>query len=137
MDLTKRHLHIERPSERQINQILKDKTFLVREVYLNLHALILEALPGVFYSVDCKDGVIGYGVHQYGYNGWGMLALAAHTNWVTLMFMKGVDLHDSEGLLEGTGKKMRHVKLRSLKDVESYSNIVKKLIYDSSKMYED
>lgn len=38
----------------------------------------------------------------------------AHAN---LGFFKGVDLPDPEGLLEGTGKNLRHVKLRAPDDV--------------------
>ena len=38
--------------------------------------------------------------------------------WVNLGFYKGTDLPDPEGLLEGTGNKLRHVKIRSLDAVE-------------------
>jgi hypothetical protein len=34
------------------------------------------------------------------------------------MFSKGTELPDPEGLLEGTGKRARHVKLRSIGDVD-------------------
>jgi hypothetical protein len=30
----------------------------------------------------------------------------------------GADLSDPDGLLEGTGKKLRHIKLRSLEDLQ-------------------
>lgn len=36
--------------------------------------------------------------------------------WINLGFYQAVDLADPEGLLEGTGAKMRHVKIRSLDD---------------------
>jgi len=39
-------------------------------------------------------------------------------NHVTFGFHSGVSLDDPEGLLEGTGKNIRHVKLRTLDDVE-------------------
>jgi hypothetical protein len=35
---------------------------------------------------------------------------------VNLMFMRGVDLKDPKGLLEGTGKAMRHVKMLTVAD---------------------
>jgi hypothetical protein len=38
--------------------------------------------------------------------------------WVNLGFYKGTDLPDPEGLLEGTGSKLRHVKIRSLDAAE-------------------
>lgn len=36
--------------------------------------------------------------------------------WINLGFYQAVDLADPEGLLEGTGTRMRHVKIRSLDD---------------------
>jgi hypothetical protein len=37
---------------------------------------------------------------------------------VNIGFWDGVSLPDPEGLLEGTGKRARHVKIRSLPDLE-------------------
>ncbi len=39
-------------------------------------------------------------------------------NHVTFGFHYGTSLEDPEGLLEGTGKNLRHVKLRGLEDLE-------------------
>ena len=39
--------------------------------------------------------------------------------YVNLGFFHGSSLKDSDNLLEGTGKKMRHVKVRSLKEVQN------------------
>lgn len=38
--------------------------------------------------------------------------------YVTLGFFKAGMLHDPDGRLEGTGKDMRHIKLKSLADVD-------------------
>ncbi len=103
------------PSEQQLADLVESRAPVIRQLYLDTHALVLETLPDVEYSVDTEDSMIGYGARQYGYDGWGMAALGAYTKWVSLMFMRGVDLEDPDGLLEGTGKSMRHVKLRSLK----------------------
>ena len=37
-----------------------------------------------------------------------------YDNWVNLGFYRGADLEDPEGLLEGTGANMRHVKVRAV-----------------------
>ncbi|MFN3918642.1 MAG: DUF1801 domain-containing protein, partial [Flavobacteriales bacterium] len=42
------------------------------------------------------------------------LYIAPHKNWVNLGFFSGTDLYDPENLLEGTGKKMRHIKIKSI-----------------------
>ena len=39
-------------------------------------------------------------------------------NHVTLGFLRGAALRDQAGLLEGTGKSLRHVKLRLVEDLD-------------------
>jgi hypothetical protein len=51
---------------------------------------------------------------------------------VTFAFMRGAALSDTEKLLEGTGKGVRHVKLRSVADVKRPA--VKKLIVEAAKL---
>jgi hypothetical protein len=43
--------------------------------------------------------------------------IKAFSKYVNFGFWRGVDLDDPLGLLEGTGDKMRHVKLTSVKDI--------------------
>ena len=38
--------------------------------------------------------------------------------WVNLGFFQGASLTDPQGLLEGTGAKLRHLKLRTVADTE-------------------
>ena len=51
---------------------------------------------------------------------------------VTFAFMRGAALSDPEKLLEGTGKGVRHVKLRSVTDVKKPG--VKKLVVEAAKL---
>jgi hypothetical protein len=44
--------------------------------------------------------------------------LVIYRDHVNLTFPRGVDLNDPNGLLEGSGKAMRHVKLRVLGDLD-------------------
>jgi hypothetical protein len=39
-----------------------------------------------------------------------------YKEWVDLGFYQGVELPDPDGLLEGSGAKLRHVKIRSIHD---------------------
>ena len=136
MSSKEKHPHIERPSTEQLADALQSKSPMVRQLYLDMHQLVLETIPDVVYSVDCKDGQMGYGARQYGYNGWGMAALSAHNKWVSLFFMRGADLEDPDGLLEGTGKKMRHVKLRSPEQAEERRSALRRLIEAASNLNE-
>ena len=137
MSQGKKHPHIERPSIEQLTSLFENKSPVMREIYLDIHRLVLETLPGVAYSVDCKDGMLGYGARQYGYDGWGMAALAAHSKWVSLMFMLGADLEDPDGLLEGSGKKMRHVKIHTPEQFNERLSALQALIEAASKLNQE
>lgn len=60
---------------------------------------------------------------KWGYPTWvgagNVVALADHGEHVNLQFYRGARLPDPSGLLEGTGKRMRHVKLRHARDVRT------------------
>jgi hypothetical protein len=45
------------------------------------------------------------------------LSIGPTKNYVNLYFHQGSDLDDQHGLLIGTGKKMRHVTIRNVKDL--------------------
>jgi hypothetical protein len=82
-----------------------------------LRALILEVDPDTTEQPRPGDRALSYGVGPrkmidgYAY----VMPLARHVN---LGFYEGAHLPDPGGLLEGTGKGLRHVKLRSLADVD-------------------
>jgi hypothetical protein len=48
----------------------------------------------------------------------GICMIGVYRKHVTLGFSRGVELDDDRGFLEGTGKAMRHVRLRKLSDLE-------------------
>lgn len=128
MGSAEKHPHIDSPSEEQLRQLAEDRSEEVRESYLALHRLILDTLPDVECSVDLTDAQIGYGARQYGYDGWGMAALAPHSKWVSLVFMRATSLDDPAGLLEGTGKKLRHVKVRSPEELAERRDGIRALL---------
>lgn len=48
----------------------------------------------------------------------GYCYLIPYKNWINLGFYKGTSLPDPNGYFEGTGKNMRHIKMRSLEQAE-------------------
>ena len=90
------HPHIDSPTDDELGRVVEGKKPTVREVYLEVHRLVLRTVPDVASSVDCVDGQIGYGARQFGYDGWGMAALAPFTNWVSLAFLRGARLEDPD-----------------------------------------
>jgi hypothetical protein len=131
---SKTHPHIESPSEEQLREVVKGRSPMVRQLYLDIHRLVLETLPDVVYSVDCHDGQIGYGARQYGYDGWGLAALAPYARWVSLAFLRGTDLDDRDGLLEGAGHTIRHVKLRSPEQLAERLGALRRWIEAASRL---
>jgi len=82
-----------------------------------LRVLIADVLPGVTEFPWAQQKIAGYGVgpkkmsEHFSYIG-------LKTKHVNLGFMYGADLNDPDNLLEGTGKALRHIKIKSLTDVE-------------------
>lgn len=128
MASSKTHPHTDMPSEDELARIIVEKHPKHQELYLEAHRLIRGAAPEVRYSVDLVDGVIGYGARQFGYDGWGMAALSPHKGWVSLVLFRAGVLDDPDGLLEGTGTLVRHVKLRSVEQLAASRESLKRLI---------
>jgi len=122
------HPHADMPSSDQLAGLILEKQPAHQELYLETHRLVLDAVPELHYSVDLHDATIGYGARQFGYDGWGMAALAPHKGWVSLILFRGAVLDDPDGLLEGTGALVRHVKLRSLEDLMARRDSLARLL---------
>ena len=89
----------------------------VRPIAIALRQKVFDVDPNACEVVRLGDRAATYGVGPrkmidgYAY-------ILPHKRWVNLGFYQGADLPDPEGLLEGTGARMRHVKVHSLDDVE-------------------
>jgi hypothetical protein len=89
----------------------------VRELALTARALVLDVFPGAIEQIDAPAKLIGYGfARTYTDLVCVIMPLKAAVN---LGFARGALLLDPAGLLAGTGKRARHVKLRSAADVEA------------------
>ena len=88
----------------------------VEMIARQLREIIIEIYPDVVEVPWPKQKIIGYGVgpkkmsEHFCYIG-------AHSEHVNLGFYYGADLPDPKGLLEGTGKKLRHIKVRDADQV--------------------
>ena len=124
------------PSVDALREVIQQAQPQHEGLYLAVHALVLEAVPDVRSEVDLVDASIGYGLRQYGYGGWGMASLSAHKGWVSLFFMKGVELSDPEGVLEGSGKLLRHVKLRSEAALGERAAAIRALLVAATRLHD-
>ena len=135
MATSKQHPHTAMPSADGLREVIQRVQPQHEALYLAVHELVLDAVPDVRYEVDLVDGALGYGARQYGYGGWGMAALQAHKGWVSLFFMEGVKLDDPDGVLEGSGKLLRHVKLRSNAALETHAASIHALLIAATRMH--
>lgn len=87
----------------------------LRPIMTRLRETILAVHPEACVTVRLGDRAATFGlgprkmIEGYAY-------VMPHSEWVNLGFFRGVRLGDPHGLLEGSGAKMRHVKIRSVSD---------------------
>lgn len=74
-------------------------------------AFVRKQVPGVTESIN------PWGIPTFSYHG-ELAYFMVHAAHVTFGFHRGAALPDPQDLLEGTGKSMRHVKIRTLEDLE-------------------
>jgi hypothetical protein len=89
----------------------------MRPIAERLREIVVEVDPETVEVVRLGDRAATYGVGPKKMSE-GYAYILPHKNWVNLGFYKGADLPDPAGLMEGTGKKLRHVKVRSVEDAE-------------------
>lgn len=87
----------------------------LRPIAIRLREIILELDPDACEVVRLGDRAATYGVGPKKMSE-GYAYILPNKKWVNLGFYKGALLTDKGGLLEGTGKKMRHIKTHSMED---------------------
>lgn len=85
----------------------------MRPIAQRLRELILNVDPDSVEVVRLGDRAATYGVGPKKMSE-GYAYIMPHKNWVNLGFYQGAVLPDPEQLLEGTGARLRHVKIRSI-----------------------
>lgn len=87
----------------------------LKPIVRKLREVIFETDPEACEVVRLGDRAATYGVGPKKMSE-GYCYIMPHKRWVNLGFYKGVGLDDPEGLLEGTGKNLRHVKIKTPDD---------------------
>jgi hypothetical protein len=100
----------------EVEQFLAPYSPEIRDLAWKLRALVLEVFPDAIELLDPPAKLIGYGFDR-GYKGL-VCGIALHKAQVNLMFAQGTELPDPAGLLAGTGKRARHVKVQQPGDVD-------------------
>jgi hypothetical protein len=97
-------------TERTVDAYIAQLGGLQAEIVSSVRQIVLEAAP------EAKE-TIKWAQPVYEING-PFAYIKAFKSAVNFGFWRGSDLQDPGGLLQGTGEKMRHVKLTSPKDID-------------------
>lgn len=102
----------ERPARPETwDSLLESRSAEVREAARAIAGVVMAELPRAIVHFDRADGLLAIGTS--GAMGDLLFALIPHLGWVNLQLADGATLPDPDGLIEGTGKRIRHVKIRS------------------------
>ena len=97
-------------SSAQITALLQNKPSAMGALGKGIRALVKKTVPSM------RESINPWGIPTFESNG-PMAYFIVHAKHITFGFHRGAALKDSQDLLEGTGKSMRHVKMRSLEDL--------------------
>jgi len=101
----------------------------MQEISRTLRGVMAEAMQGVTEVPWVKQGNVGYGVGPKKMSEHFCYIMPAFKH-VNLGFFYGANLDDPNGVLEGTGKLLRHVKVRSVE--EARAPALKELVKQAS-----
>ena len=90
----------------------------IQELALELRALVLEEMAPCYENIyDAYSAVaIGYGTSDRLRDG--IFHIAVYSNHVNLGFNDGASLDDPKGILQGSGKVIRHITMKASEDLE-------------------
>ena len=100
-----------------VGKLLGSYDASVKEIALRARDLITRLVPKSEEKVYFGWRIISFSLD--GKMSGQFLSIGPGRNYVNLYFMLGTSLDDPKGLLEGTGKNMRHVKLREVADLKN------------------
>jgi hypothetical protein len=100
-----------------INKLLQSYSPQIIEIVHAARLLILDCFPKALEQVDLPSRLIAYGTGpKYADT---VFTLMSYAGWVNLGIFHALELADPHGLLRGTGRLHRQVKLSHLADVQA------------------
>jgi hypothetical protein len=91
----------------------------VADIARAVRLAVLDGLPGAIEWFDPGNGLLAIGTARSMRDL--LFAIIPHRAHVNLQVADGVDLPNPDSRIEGTGKRVRHVKVRSVEDAGSAS----------------
>jgi hypothetical protein len=103
--------------EGEVDRLLSEHPPELQAIERALRTTIRAAFPRAVEQVDFGNRLIAFG-RSMKIRGL-LFAIIAHRGHVNLQLADGAALADPEGQIEGTGKRIRHVKIRSIEAASS------------------
>ena len=100
------------------DELMAETGASMRPIARRLREVVRRVDPGAVEVVRLGDRAATYGVGPRKMLE-GYCYVLPYTSWVNLGFFHGAVLPDPNGLLEGTGAKMRHFKVRTIEDADA------------------
>ena len=97
------------------DELLAGHSPAVQAAARELEKLIRKELPDVVVQFDPGNRLLAFGRSMRMRDL--LFALIPHAGWVNLQLADGALLPNPDGLIEGTGKRIRHIKVRSPQEV--------------------
>ena len=106
------------PPPRELLKFLKPYDEKTRDLALELRALLLDEIAPCYENIyDAYSAVaIGYGTSEKLSDG--IFHIAVYARGANLGFNDGATLDDPKRILEGSGNRIRHIKIRKPEDLE-------------------
>ncbi len=100
-------------AEAELDSFIGKFTPVVAALTRELIAKMKRRIPGAQILVYDNYNALAIGFGPSEKAGQAVLSLAVMPRWVTLCFLRGVGLPDPHGLLNGSGTRVRHVRLHT------------------------
>ena len=101
----------------QLDELLSGTSPEMAAVARELRAVVAAALPDGTEQVDFGNRLLAIGRSMKMRDL--LFAIIPHSAHVNLQLADGIDLPNPDGLIEGTGKRIRHIKVRSVEAARS------------------
>ena len=106
------------PLTKELNQFLKPYDRKIVAIAAAARSFLFEEAPAAMELVYDAYNAVALGYSFTGRPSDAFCHIAVYSQWVNLGFNRGAELDDPEGLLVGSGRHIRHLRMQSLSDLE-------------------
>ena len=120
-------------SKAEFDKLISKSNPAIRTLSKKTRALVFDVFPKANEKTHFGWGNTWYGTSEKTRDA--VFAITPLKEYVSLFFMRGSELSDSDKLLEGAGKKLRHVNIRAATDLKrpALLRLMKRAIAHSKK----